>query len=104
MKKFLFGTVLCALVALFASCASNYPQGLAYTELKLPVTTGTAKGKWTKIGVAPSVSYLSLIATGDSSIKAACENGDITEIVYIDWEVKNILGLIGDYKLVVYGN
>jgi hypothetical protein len=31
------------------------------------------------------------------------KNGGITKIHYIDWDVKNILGIIGTYKVTVYG-
>jgi len=31
------------------------------------------------------------------------KNGNITKISHVDWEAKNILGIIGNYKVTVYG-
>jgi hypothetical protein len=31
------------------------------------------------------------------------ERANITKIHHVDWEVENILGLIGNYKVIVYG-
>ena len=105
MKKALALVAVFALIAMLSSsCATVQPVGALYSNLKLPVATGTSKGNWTKVGVAQSKSILSLVATGDSSIATACANAQITEIVYVDWEVENILGVIGEYKTIVYGN
>ncbi len=100
---------LTTLVALFVAgcfvtgCATTYPIGTIYTEVKLPVTaTGESGGK--KMGEAECISYLSMIATGDCSIEAAKKKGNITKVTSVDWSVKNILGVIGNYKVIVYGN
>jgi hypothetical protein len=31
------------------------------------------------------------------------KNGGITKVNHADWEAKNIFGIIGNYKLTVYG-
>jgi hypothetical protein len=77
------------------------PVGSLYTELKLPVSATANQGK--KQGTAECKSVLSLVATGDCSIDAAKKNGGITKVSHVDWEAKNILGLIGEYKIHVYG-
>ena len=106
MKNLVVG--LCAVVAavVVSGCASSYPQGVLYTKLNLPVTVGDGKvldvGKQ-KVGTSTSQSILGLIATGDSSIDAAAKSAGIKTIHYVDWNVENILGLIGTYKCTVYG-
>ena len=95
-----------SMISLFmVGCATSYPVGGIFTELKLPVQ-GVTDGdvSYTKVGVATSESYVAMIATGDSSIKTAVENGGITKIKYIDWDVKNILGVYGKYTTTVYGD
>jgi hypothetical protein len=94
---------LIALLPLFVGCATPFPMGMLYTELKLPVEGGAVSGKATKIGIAECKSILGMVATGDCSIDAAVKNGNITKIYYVDWEAENILGVIGKYKTIVYG-
>jgi len=57
-----------------------------------------------KVGTATATSILGLIATGDASIEAATRNGGITKVKYVDYSVKNILGLFGEYTTTVYGD
>ena len=92
-----------ALLTLFTGCATTYPVGLIYTQVKLPVMVTPNNGKATKVGTAECRSVLSLVAEGDASIEAAKENGGITKVHHVDWEVENILGVIGKYKVTVYG-
>lgn len=40
---------------------------------------------------------------GDSSIKAAMDNGGITKIHHVDYKVNNIFGIIGSTTTLVYG-
>ena len=103
MKKLLTLGVVLLTVVLLTGCASTYPVGLAYTNLRLPVTVGDTTSGYTKIGVAESHSILSLIAVGDSSVTAACANDNIKKIHHIDWEVESFFGLWSTYKTVVYG-
>ena len=64
---------------------------------------GMAKGKLgKKEGRACAKSYLALFATGDASIKAAAENGGITNVMSVDHESKWII-LIGKYCTIVRG-
>ena len=102
-KKKLHIFALIALLPLFVGCATSFPVGMIYTELQLPLEAGGASGKATKVGVAECKSILGLVATGDCSIDAAKRNGNITKIHYVDWQAENILGVIGKYKTIVYG-
>ena len=93
-----------AAAMLCASCATNVPVGLAYNNTRTPIATGPETGDAMKMGVAQSRSILGLIATGDSSIEAACQVGKITRIHHVDWEVESFFGVYSVYKTRVYGN
>ncbi len=102
MKKVGIACTLLA-VGMLAGCASPFPSGVVYTDLKLPVNITGNGGKAPKVGTAECTSVLSLVATGDCSVEAAKKQGGITKIHYVDWDAKNVLGLFGTYKVVVYG-
>jgi hypothetical protein len=96
---------LVLLICIMASgCATVYPVGSFYTEISIPSLVGDGNADYSKVGKATAKSYLALIATGDASIEAAAKNGGITDIKYVDYSVKNILGLIGEYTTIVYGD
>jgi len=103
MKKTLLALVA-GVAMLCASCATNYPVGVAYTNLRLPVAVGPETGDAMKMGLAQSRSIFGLIATGDSSVEAACHVGKITRIHHVDWEVESFFGLYSIYRTRVYGN
>ena len=102
MKKVFFLTIAAALFLVYG-CATPFPVGGIYTEIKVPVTATGESGKNLKVGTAECQSVLCIVATGDASIEAAMKDGGITKVHHVDWEVKNILGVIGNYKTVVYG-
>ncbi len=102
MRKTKISAALLA-AGMLAGCASPYPVGVLYSELKLPVGVTSNTGKSGKVGTAECASVLSLVATGDCSIDAAKKNGGITKVTHIDWDSKNVLGLFGQYKLIVHG-
>ena len=105
MKKTITLLSLVFLVSIMASgCATLQPVGTFYTEVSLPGPIGDGSADYSKVGKAMAKSYLTLIATGDASIEAAAKNGGITDIKYVDYSVKNILGIIGEYTTVVYGD
>ncbi len=105
MKKPALAALLAAVLLAGASCASTKPVGILYTDIRVPVTTGNAADATAspKVGVAVSKSVLGLVATGDSSITAACANGGIRKIHHVDWEANSILGLFSTYRCVVWG-
>jgi len=97
------GVLAVGLGGLLSGCATTYPIGGLYTEVKLPVTaTDNAAGQ--KVGTAMCTSVLSLVATGDCSIDAAKKSGHISRVSHVDWDAKNILGIYGVYKVTVYGD
>jgi PBP1b-binding outer membrane lipoprotein LpoB len=85
-------------------CATPYPMGMVYTEVKAPVAAGDGAMSYSKTGVAKATSVLGLVATGDCSIKAAAANGNIRVIKYVDYDARNILGVYGEYTTTVYGD
>ena len=103
MKKIIILLISLFTSSLFTGCATTYPVGIIYTNVKLPLTATQNKGKSTKLGVSTSNSYVGVVATGDSSIDRAVRNADIDEVQYIDWHAKSILGFIGTYKTLVKG-
>ena len=100
-------TALFAMLAIIGmqatGCASPYPQGILLTDLTLPVAATSNSGKATKVGTATCTSLLGLVTQGDASLEAAKKNGGITKVYHVDWKAKNILGIIGEYTLTVYG-
>jgi len=104
MKKFkllcLLGVI--AFLPVLVGCATSYPVGVLYTKLTLPVSC-ESDVKSMKTGTAECKSILGWVATGDASYEAAMKNGGITKVNHADWDVENILGIIGTYKLTVYG-
>ncbi len=96
--------ILLSLAILLVGCATPYPMGMIYTEIKAPVAAGSEGLSYTKVGTSKATSILGLVATGDASIKAAIANGRITKVKYVDYDAKNILGIYGEYTTTVYGD
>ena len=103
MKKTIAIGVCLAALGL-GGCATTMPQGVAFTNVKLPVSATSNTAGAEKMGTATCQSILNLVATGDCSIQAAMKEGGITKITHVDWDANNILGIIGNYKLTVYGH
>lgn len=99
--KLLIGLVAAA--ALLSGCASSYPIGVVFTDVKVPLDVTGNVGKGAKTGVAECMSVLSLVATGDCSVEAAKQHAGITKVYSVDWKANNILGIIGNYKVIVTG-
>jgi hypothetical protein len=89
-------------VLMLAGCASYYPLGFIYTEGKMGVQA--APGATPKTGKACMTSILGIVAVGDASIEAAKSAGGVANVATINYEVRNILGVYGEYCLVVKGN
>jgi hypothetical protein len=86
---------------MLAGCATYLPTGLVYTDGKMAVQGGS--GTADKTGRACMTSVLGLVATGDASIETAKALGGIKDVVSINYEVNNILGVYGTYCIVVQG-
>jgi len=57
-----------------------------------------------KQGKACAESILGLLAHGDASVRAAKENGGITEVTVIDHSARNFLGIVGEWCTIVRGH
>ena len=105
MKKIIAVTILLSLVLIFnigCAVARSPVTGYVYTDVKYALEVGT-NARSTKVGTAECKSFLGIIATGDASIKAACQKAGITKIHHIDVQVKSILGFFATYTIIVYG-
>ena len=104
MKRISLLVMLFAFLVLTLGCATPFPLGQLYTGIKSPVAVGDGSVNYTKVGEASAKSYFGLIATGDSSIERAKANGGIKNIKFVDYKVENVLGIVGTYTTIVYGD
>jgi len=104
MRKISFLILVLFVAVMLNGCASPFPYGILYTEIKAPVAAGDGGMSYSKVGVSKATSVLGLIATGDCSIKTAAANGGIKTIKYVDYDAKNTLGIYGEYTTTVYGD
>lgn len=102
MKRAIASAVLVVAAGL-GGCATSMPMGALYTNLKLPVTATANAGSVEKTGTASCGSILGLFATGDCSLQTAMKNGNISKVSHVDWDANNVLGIVGNYTLTVYG-
>jgi hypothetical protein len=77
-------------------------MGVLYTEVWGAGMAGDRVGA--KEGTACVQSVLGLVATGDSSIRAAAKSGGITKIDSVDFYVRNIVGVLAEYCTIVRGS
>ncbi len=103
MKNFVKLAVVAGAVSLLAGCATYNPQGSLYNGVKTGMTANNNVSA-VKTGQACSNSYLGLIAVGDASIESAKANGGITNVATINYTTNNVLGIYGEYCVVVSGN
>ena len=105
MKKAFLLAAACATAALFTGCISTPftpPMGL-YSEISAPLSTEGTIEVGSKKGEATAKTILGLVATGDCSIAAAAKNGGLSTIKHIDYKYKNILGIVQETTVIVYG-
>jgi len=106
MKKILLPVSVASLMMLATGCvAPNGPLGgtmaAIYTDVSGPVAV-TGNSGCSKIGTAVSKGVI-CVAWGDSSIKAACQNGGISKIQHVDYHVTSVLGIYTEMTTTVYG-
>ena len=78
----------------------NPNKGVLYTDAKAPL--GNSSFGYSKVGKASVQSILGLVATGDASIEE--QKGKHYKIHHVDYESTNILGIVGTFTTVVYGD
>ena len=80
-------------------------RGVVGTEVIWGDVAGKAATPNTmKQGKACADSILGLVARGDASVRAAKENGGITEVSTIDHSARNFFGIVGEWCTLVRGN
>ena len=117
--KIVFNGLLVLLFAgimVFVSgCATNMfpggpaPAGVGYTNIRAPAqhlavpVDNTAVVR--KVGKASVTAFLGLVSLGDSSVQAAMQDGGITKIHHVDYEIEIVLaGLVSKQTTIVYGD
>lgn len=65
--------------------------------------TGSSDSGELKTGKACAESILGLLAHGDASVRAAKENGDISEVTSVDHSARNLLNIVGEWCTIVRG-
>lgn len=83
-------------------------QGMLGTEViwgdVATAEAGSAKAGSSKEGKACAQSILGLLARGDASVRAAKENGNITEVTVVDHSARNFLNIVGEWCTIVRGH
>ncbi len=90
---------------LLISC-SFFASGCLYANVKLPLDRDVENTEFgTREGEASMQSMLGLFAWGDSSTRAAADNGGIKTVTHLDLEQLVILfGLYTKTTTIAYGN
>lgn len=106
MKIFLVFGLMTLLVGLSGCMIVESPiKGVLGTEVIWGDVAGkTAKADTLKQGKACAESILGLLAHGDASVRAAKENGGITEVSSVDHSARNFLNIVGEWCTLVRGN
>jgi hypothetical protein len=104
MKR-LVGILSLFAIVFMAGCGAysvSPVTGFLYSDVKGPWSAPSV-GNSTKVGRATAQSIFGLIATGDASIETAAKSAGITKIHHVDYESKNLLGIVATWTVVVYG-
>lgn len=76
---------------------------LSACSMTIPVAS-TGKPIGPKVGEVSGNGYFYMLRFGvDTSIRAAAMNGGITEISTVDYQMKDILGIVQTYTCIVTG-
>ncbi|MBN2700757.1 MAG: TRL-like family protein [Methylothermaceae bacterium] len=80
-------------------------KGVLGTEVTWgDIATGETSDRSTlKEGKACAESILGLLARGDASVRAAKQNGNITEVTSVDHSARNFLNVVGEWCTIVRG-
>jgi len=106
MRKFLVLGVVSLGVGLSGCMIVDSPiRGVMGTEVIWGDVAGKAAAPNTmKQGKACAESILGLLARGDASVRAAKENGGISDVSTIDHSARNFFGIVGEWCTLVRGN
>lgn len=108
MRMFLIPSVMSLVVGLSGCMIVDSPiKGVLGTEVIWgDIATGKAGSATpaSKEGKACAESILGLLARGDASVRAAKENGGITEVTSVDHSARNFLNIVGEWCTIVKGH
>ncbi len=108
MRTFLVPGVIGLVVGLSGCMIVDSPiKGVLGTEVLWgDIATGKAGSASpnSKEGKACAESILGLLARGDASVRAAKENGGITEVTSVDHSARNFLNIVGEWCTIVKGH
>jgi hypothetical protein len=106
MRVFLVLGLMTFVVGLSGCMIVDSPiKGVLGTEVIWGDVAGkTAKADTLKQGKACAESILGLLARGDASVRAAKENGGISEVSSVDHSARNFLNIVGEWCTLVRGN
>ena len=86
------------------------PRGALFTAYSAPITTDFADtpvqgrtGEASTLYVRIPVSSLLQFAFGDASLETAARRAGISQIHYADYEILEVLGVFGEFKVRVHG-
>ncbi len=108
LRTFLAPCVMSLVVGLSGCMIVDSPiKGVLGTEVIWgDIATGKAGSATpsSKEGKACAESILGLLARGDASVRAAKENGGITEVTSVDHSARNLLNVVGEWCTIVKGH
>lgn len=102
----LVGVGLILGLALVSGCATtgmSSRTGYAVVNLQKEAGTATGKALGSKEGKACAQNYLGLFATGDATLVAAMEDGEIRTVSTVDYSFTQFLMLYGEVCTLVTG-
>lgn len=103
MKKILLGAAVAALASGCVMTRPSHAVAPLILNVKSPDTGFVDNSvKPVKKGVATATGII-CFTEGDASLKAAMDNGGITKVHHVDYDVKNILGIVGSTTTIVWG-
>ena len=104
VKKVVLSILALVLIAPLAGCQGvpSVAAGALFADVHNPGDAEGAVGG--KKGEACATSYLMLVGVGDASIATAAANGGIKTVTNVDSHTTNLLGIIGKFCTIAYGN
>ena len=103
------GLAVLTLFVVFSVMGCSLPShapvmGVWSTSVSAPLAVGSGMNKPDlKVGTASATSVLGLFASGNASIRAACQSAGIQKIHYVDYHNRSFFGLFTTYTVYVYG-
>lgn len=113
MKRVLMSLSVVVFAGMLSACAGvggyTQPAGMTPTAWIFMETTSGGilhdnGATPTKVGKACGTSIMGIVATGDTSVEAAMNQGGIKKAVYTEQYLKNIMGFFVEVCTIVKGN